>query len=75
MHTLDLLKEEIAYAKLWLGIVVVTDISLVGWLIVGVDEIDRLRLVLALLGIVLLSLGAVILHREISQRMHRIGQL
>ena len=43
--------------KFWLGIVVVTDISL-GWLVVAVDETDRLRIVLAVLGVVLLSFGA-----------------
>ena len=33
MSQLDVLKEKIAYLKLWLGIIVVTDISLVGWLL------------------------------------------
>ena len=33
MPQLDVLKEKIAYLKLWLSIVVVTDISLVGWLL------------------------------------------
>ena len=33
MSELDVLKEKIAYLKLWLGIMVVTDISLVGWLL------------------------------------------
>lgn len=33
MSELDLAKEEIAYLKLWLGIIVVTDISLVGWFV------------------------------------------
>ena len=64
-----------AYFKLWLGIVVVTDISLIGWLIAVVDEVDRLRVVLGVLGVVLLSFGAVLLHREIDQRMERIGRL
>jgi hypothetical protein len=34
---------------LWLGIVVVTDIGLIGWLITTADAADRLRSVLALL--------------------------
>ena len=33
MSELDLAKEQIAYLKFWLGILVVTDISLFGWLI------------------------------------------
>jgi hypothetical protein len=75
MPKLDRLREEVAYFKLWLGIVVVTDIGLVGWLITTADEMDRLRIVLALLGIVVLSFGGVVLHHGINQRMERIGKL
>jgi hypothetical protein len=75
MPKLERLKEEVAYFKLWLGIVLVTDISLVGWLMVSVDEVDRLRIVLAVLGVVVLSFGVVILHRQIDQRVARIGKL
>lgn len=33
MPELDMFKEKLAYLKLWLGILVVTDISLIGWLV------------------------------------------
>jgi hypothetical protein len=33
MPELDRLKEQLAYLKFWQGIMVVTDISLVGWLV------------------------------------------
>jgi len=33
MSELDVAKEQIAYLKFWLGVMVVTDISLFGWLI------------------------------------------
>jgi len=33
MSDLDGAKEEIAYLKLWLGIMIVTGIGLIGWLI------------------------------------------
>ena len=33
MSELDVAKEQIAYLKFWLGVMVVTDISVVGWLI------------------------------------------
>jgi hypothetical protein len=75
MAKLDHLKEEIAYFRFWLGIVAVTDIGLVGWLLVTVDVTDRLRLALALLGIPVLSSGAVFLHRQISERIERIREL
>ena len=37
MSELDVAKEKIAYLKVWLGILVVTDISTFGWLISNVD--------------------------------------
>ena len=33
MSQVDIIKETIAYLKFWLGIMVVLDISLVGWLL------------------------------------------
>ena len=37
MPELDRLKEQVAYLKLWQGVMVVTDISLVGWLASAAD--------------------------------------
>lgn len=75
MPELDRLKERLAYAKLWLGIIVITDISLVGWLISSVDDAQPLRLLLALLGVLLLSFAGWLLHQGIDQRMEQIGRL
>jgi len=75
MPKLERLKEEVAYFKLWLGVAVVTDIGLMGWLLANADSADRLRLVLAELGVVVLTFGVVILHRQIDQRVARIGKL
>src|SRR2546425_10197427 len=44
MSDLDVAKEEIAYLKIWLGILVVTDISTFGWLISNVAEAITLLL-------------------------------
>ena len=38
MSELDVAKEQITYLKFWLGILVVTDISLFGWLLSNVGE-------------------------------------
>jgi hypothetical protein len=35
---LDYLKEQVAYLKLWQGIVVITDISLTGWAMSAADD-------------------------------------
>jgi hypothetical protein len=72
---LDRLREQIAYLKFWQGIVVVTDISLAGWLISASDTAARLTFALAVAGVVLLSLGIVILHRQIERRIDQIGRI
>ena len=68
------LKEEVAYLKLWQGIMS-TDISLAGWLVSAVDTAERLRFFLAVLGVVLLSLAIAVLHRKIERRVVQIGRL
>jgi hypothetical protein len=72
---LDYLKEQVAYLKLWQGIVVITDISLAGWAMSAADEAGRTRIVLAILGIMLLGFGALALHRRIAKHIDLIGKL
>jgi hypothetical protein len=54
---LDRLKEELAYAKYWQGIMVVTNISLIGWLISAGGTAGTVTFALALVGVVILTLG------------------
>jgi heme O synthase-like polyprenyltransferase len=75
MPELDRLKEQVAYLKFWQGIVVVTDISLAGWLISAAGSATTLTVVLAVAGVVLLSVGIVVLHRQIERRIDQIGKL
>jgi hypothetical protein len=49
MSELDVAKEQIAYLKLWLGIMVVTDISLIGWFVGNYGEASTNLLVADLL--------------------------
>jgi len=44
MSELDVAKEKIAYLKVWLGILPVTDISTFGWLVSNVDSSTTLLL-------------------------------
>jgi len=57
---LDHLKEQVAYLKVWLGIVVVTDISLAGWLISSSDRAASLT-VIAMEIIAAIAMFAVVL--------------
>lgn len=75
MAALDREKERLGYLKFWLGVVVVTDISLAGWLITASDAAIRLTFALALAGLVLLSTGILLLHRKIEYHIDQTGRL
>ncbi len=75
MSELDRLKEQLAYLKFWQGIMVVTDISLVGWLVSTADGARALTVVLAIIGVIALTFGIVVLHRQIERRINQIGRL
>ena len=75
MSELDRLKEQLVYLRFWLGIMVVTEITLVGWLISTPNTADPLLWSLAAVGAVLLSIGIFIVHHRIERRIDDIGKL
>jgi hypothetical protein len=72
---LDRVREQIAYLKFWQGIMVVTDISLVGWLITAADDATFALYAMALGTVAALSLGIMKLHRRIELRIEATARL
>jgi hypothetical protein len=72
---LDRLKEQVAYLKLWQGMMVVADISLVGWLASAADGTRPVLISLAVITIALVTIGIVMVHRQIERRIDQIGKL
>ena len=52
---LDVAKEQIAYLKFWLGVMVVTDISLFGWLISNASSTSLRLLVSGCLAVIAIT--------------------
>ena len=75
MSDLDVAKEEIAYLKVWLGILVVTDIGTFGWLISNVGEAITLLLWAAVIAVAGLSVGIFLLHRLIKRQIQSLKEL
>ena len=75
MSELDVAKEQIAYFKLWLGIMVVTDISLIGWFIGNYGQALAGLLIADLLAVVVVSAGIVELHRRIKRQIEHLREL
>lgn len=75
MSELDVAKEQIAYLKFWLAILVVTDISLFSWLLSNVGSAN-LRLVLGgCFAVVAITLGIVLLHRRVQRQIESLREL
>jgi len=75
MSELDVAKEKIAYLKVWLGILVVTDISTFGWLISNVENATALLLWAAVVAVVALTIGILLLHHRIDRHIQSLRGL
>lgn len=75
MSDLDIAKEKIAYLKVWLGILLVTDISTFGWLVSNVDAATTLLLWAAVIAVVALTSGILLLHRRIDRHIQSLKEL
>ena len=75
MSDLDVAKEKIAYLKVWLGILLVTDISTFGWLVSNVGAATTLLLWAAVVVVVALTTGILMLHRRIDRHIQSLKEL
>ncbi len=72
---LDVAREQIAYLKLWLGIVIVTDISLVGWLFGNFRSAEGPLIVGDILAFIGISWGCYALHTRIESAIAKLEDL
>lgn len=75
MSEFDIIREQIAYLKFWQGIMVVTDISIIGWLITSAHRAGGVTVFLAIFGVAAITLGIVLLHRRIEKAIESLREL
>ncbi len=75
MSELDLAKEQIAYLKVWLGILVITDISLLGWLASNISKAEKVLLVVGIVAAIVSTIGVFLIHRRIARRIESLRGL
>lgn len=75
MSELDIVKEQIAYLKYWQGVMVVTDLALIGWLISNIHGSAIALRVLAGIAVLALTLGIYLLHRRIERHIEALRNL
>lgn len=69
MAKLDGLREELAYLKLWLGIMIVTAISLTGWLLTHFHLASWFLSLSGFIVLVSIAIGGATLHRRIEKKI------
>ena len=75
MSKIDIIKETIAYLKFWLGVMVVSDISLVGWLLSHAGKASDLKTYGAILGIATITVSALFVHKRIEHLISTLKDL
>jgi hypothetical protein len=75
MSESDLIKEKIAYYKFWLGIMVITDISLFGWLISNFISAPLMIAGGCIMTIYFITGGIVATHRSIERHIEKLRNL
>jgi hypothetical protein len=75
MAKIDVTKEEINYLKLWLGIAVVSDISLFSWLVTTVGRAGIFLTVIALAAATGITSFIFSTHKRIAKRIRDLEGL
>lgn len=72
---LDGLKEQLVYLRLWMGIVVVAEIGLLGWIASAPETTTPRLFALGVGGIIVLGIGVYMLHGQIKRLLEEIRSL
>ena len=75
MAKIDVIKEKINYLKVWLGVFIVTLISLIGWLSSNYDRISMSRFLLSVVGIIWLVISIHFLNKNILKKIESLEEL
>ena len=75
MSKLDRAKEQVAYLKLWLGILVAIVISLTGWLISNFQAVHQVLVFAATLASFIVSFTGYRIHKRIEEKIALLEEL
>ncbi len=75
MARIDEIKEELNYLKVWLGIVVITTISLIGQLINNYETSSFLKTIADIISIFVLSITILVIDKKIKNKIKKLKDL
>lgn len=75
LSKLDKAKEQLAYLKLWLGILVAIVVSLTGWLISNFQTVHPILVFAAALALCIIGFTGYRLHKRIEEKIALLEEL
>ena len=75
MGKIDEVKEELNYLKVWLGIVVITTISLISWLVNNYESSSIIKISGDIVAIIALTISIILIDRNIKKRIKSLKDL
>jgi len=75
MAKIDEIKEELNYLKVWLGIIVITTIGLISWLLNNYNISSDIKVISGLSAVIILTLSIIIIDKKIKNKIKALRDL
>ena len=75
MAEIDEVKEELNYLKVWLGIIVLTTIGLIGWLINNYEVASNVKVIVGVVSIFALTIATIMIDKNIKNKIKSLKDL
>ena len=75
MAKIDEIKEELNYLKVWLGIIVITTIGLISWLINNYETSSNIKIISDVIAIITLTISSILIDKSIKKKIKSLKDL
>ena len=75
MAKIDEIKEELNYLKVWLGIIVITTIGLISWLINNYEISSNIKIIADIIAIIVLTVTILFIDKNIKKKIRTLKDL
>jgi len=75
MAKIDEIKEELNYLKVWLGIIVITTIGLISWLVNNYETSSSLKIISDIVSVIGLTLSIIKIDKNIKKKIRSLKDL
>ncbi|MEA2073476.1 MAG: hypothetical protein U9O86_07815 [Campylobacterota bacterium] len=75
MAKIDEIKEELNYLKVWLGIIVLTAIGLISWLINNYEMASDVKIIGDIIAIIVLTVSIIMIDKNIKKKIKSLKDL